>query len=64
MVLVDLCKGSGSKGYYLYSALINLGATYNFVSQSIADKLRLDAVKAGRSKVEKKAAPPITTVNG
>jgi hypothetical protein len=46
IVPVDLCKGSGGEGYYPYSELAYSGATYNFISQSIADKLRLKAVKA------------------
>jgi hypothetical protein len=51
MVPVDLHKGSGSKGYYPHLALINSGATYNFISQSVTEKLRLKAAKAGRSKI-------------
>jgi hypothetical protein len=32
MVPVDLRKGSGGKSYYPYSALVDLSATYNFIS--------------------------------
>ncbi len=64
IVLVDLYKCSGSKGYYPSLALVDSSATYNFIFKSIADKLGLEAVKAGKSKVKKKALPPITTVNG
>jgi hypothetical protein len=64
MVPVDLCKGSGGEGYYPYSALVDLGATYNFISQAVADRLGLEAVRAGRRKKQKKLLPPITTVNG
>ncbi len=31
MVPVDLRKGSGCEGDYPYSALIDLGTTYNFI---------------------------------
>jgi hypothetical protein len=31
-----------------------LGATYNLISQSVADKLRLEVVKAGRKMNRKK----------
>ncbi len=54
IVPVDLSKGSGSVGYYPYSALVDLGATYNFISQFVADKLSLEMVKAGKSKFKKK----------
>ncbi len=45
MLSVDLHKSSGSEVYYPYSALDDLGATYNSISQSVADKLGLEAVK-------------------
>jgi hypothetical protein len=61
---VDLRKGSGSESYYLNLALVDLGATHDFFSLSIAAKLRLEAVKAGRKRNRKKKLPPITTVNG
>ncbi len=64
MVPVDLCKGSGGEGYYPYSALVDLGATYNFISQAVADRLGLEAVRAGRRKKQKKLPLPIITVNG
>ncbi len=61
---VDLRKGSGGEGYYPYSVLVDLGATYNFISQAVADRLGLEAVRAGWRKKQKKLPPPITTVNG
>ncbi len=61
---VDLRKGLGGERYYPYLALGDSGATYNFIAQSVTDKLILEVVKAGRSKVKKKASPPSTTVNG
>ncbi len=64
MVPMGLSKSSGGEGCYPYSALIDLGATYNFISHFDADELRLEAVKAGWSKVKKKTPPPITTING
>jgi hypothetical protein len=57
MVLVDLRKGSGGKGYYPYSALIDLGATYNFISQAAADHLSLEVTR-------KRKLLLITTVYG
>jgi hypothetical protein len=45
MVPMDLCEGSGGNSYYPYSALINSGATYNFISLSVVDKLRLEEVQ-------------------
>jgi hypothetical protein len=64
MVPIDLHAGSGGEKYYPYLALVNLGATYNFVSQAVADRLSLEAAKAGKRKKKKKMLPPITTVNG
>jgi hypothetical protein len=64
MVPVDLRKGSGGEGYYPYKALVDSGATYNFISQTVADRLGLEAAKAGKRKKQKKLLPPITTVNG
>jgi predicted aspartyl protease len=51
-------------GYYLYSTLVDSGATYNFISQAVADKLGLEAAKAGKRKKKEKMPLPITTVNG
>ncbi len=56
-VLVDLPKGSGGKGYYSYLALVDSGATYNFISQAIADHLGLEAAR-------KQKPPHIATFNG
>jgi hypothetical protein len=64
IVPVDLRKGPGGEGYYPYSALVDLGATYNFISQAVADRLGLEALRAGRRKKQKKLPPLITTVNG
>ncbi len=64
IVPVDLRKGSGAEGYYPYSVLVYLGATYTFISQAVADRLGLEAVRAGRKKKQKKLLLPITTVNG
>jgi hypothetical protein len=64
IVPVDLRKGSGGEGYYPYSALVESGDTYNFISQAVADRLSLEADRAGRRKKQKKLPPQITTVNG
>jgi hypothetical protein len=39
LVLVDLHKYLSSRLCYPYLALVDLRATYNFISQSIVDKL-------------------------
>jgi hypothetical protein len=39
IVLVDFRKGLVGQAYYPYSKLIDWGSTYNFVSQSVVDKL-------------------------
>jgi predicted aspartyl protease len=39
MVPVDLRWGKESNGFLPYSALVDTGATYNFVSQSVADSI-------------------------
>ncbi len=57
MVPVDLRKGLGGEGYYPYSALVDSGATYNFITQAVADRLGLEAAR-------KRKPPPIATVNG
>jgi hypothetical protein len=62
MVPVDRRKGLGAKGYYPYSALVDSGDTYYFISKSLADELKLEAVKAGMKRNRKKMPPPITTV--
>ncbi len=58
MVPVNLRKGSGGEGYYPYSALVDSGATYNFISQVVADQLGPEAVR------KHKPPPPIAAVNG
>ncbi len=57
IILVDLRKGSGGEGHYPYSALVDSGATYNFIFQAVADRLGLKAAR-------KRKPPPIATVNG
>jgi hypothetical protein len=44
--------------------LVDSGATYNLFSQSITDKLGLEAVKVGKKRDRKKMPPSITTVSG
>ncbi len=61
IVLMDLHKGSSGESTYFYLVLVDSGTTYNFISQYITDKLRPEAVKAGRRR--KKMQLPITTVN-
>jgi hypothetical protein len=58
---MDLHKGSSGESTYFYLVLVDSGTTYNFISQYITDKLRPEAVKAGRRR--KKMQLPITTVN-
>jgi hypothetical protein len=41
MVPVDQRKGKESNGCLTYLALVNSGATYNFVSQSVAESVRM-----------------------
>jgi hypothetical protein len=41
MVAVDLQKGSMGKRYHNFAALFNSGATYNVMSQVLADRLGL-----------------------
>jgi predicted aspartyl protease len=57
MVPVALWKGSGSEGYYPDLALVDLGASYNFISQAVVDRLGLEVAK-------KRKPLPITTFNG
>ncbi len=63
-MLVDFRKGLGGESYYPYLGLVDLGATYDFIFQSVADKLKLEAAKAGRKKIRKKMPLPISTING
>ncbi len=64
MVPVDLRKGKESNGFLPYSALVDSGATYNFVSQLVADSIRMRPAKAGRRRKAVAKLPVITTVNG
>jgi hypothetical protein len=47
MVLVDIRKGKESNSFIPYLALVDLGATYNFVSQAVADSVGMRPAKAG-----------------
>ncbi len=64
MVPVDLRKGKESNNFLPYLALVDSGATYNFVSQAVADSVRMRAAKAGRRKKAVAKPPAIATVNG
>jgi hypothetical protein len=57
MILVDLCKGLGSEDYYPYSALVDSGITYNFICQSVTNKLRLEAVKGRKVQGQEDSSP-------
>ncbi len=63
-VPVDLRKGKESNGFLPYSALVDSGATYNFVSQTVADSVRMRLAKARRRKGAIAKPPAIVTVNG
>ncbi len=60
---VVLWNDSGSKGYYPYFVLIDLGDTYNSISQAMGHRLSLEAIGIGRTSKRKKLPLPITTVN-
>jgi hypothetical protein len=63
MVPVNLRKSKESNCFLPYSALVDLGATNNFVSQAVADSIRMRPAKAGRRKKAVAKPPAITTVN-
>lgn len=62
MALRDIRKVSCHKGYYPFPALISSGATYNYISQTIVDKLNLEVANAGKKK-KNEIPPPVTAVN-
>ncbi len=64
MVPVDLRKGKESNGFLPYAALVDSGATYNFVSQAVADAVGMRPAKAGRRKKAVAKPPTVATVNG
>ncbi len=64
MVPVDLRKGKESNGFLPYLALVDSGATYNFVSQWVEDSVGMRLAKAGRRKKAVAKPPAIVTVNG
>jgi hypothetical protein len=64
MVPVDLQKGKESNRFLPYSALVDSGATYNFVSQAVTDSVRMRPAKARRRKKAVAKPPVIATVNG
>jgi hypothetical protein len=64
MVSVDLRKGKENNGFLPYAVLVDSGATYNFVSQAVADAVGMHPAKAGRRKKAVAKLPAIATVNG
>jgi hypothetical protein len=64
IVPVDLCKCSGSKEKNPYLVFVDSDATYNFISKSVTDKIRLEVVKARIKRNRKKMPPLITMVTG
>jgi hypothetical protein len=63
-VPVGLWRGSGGNGYYPNSSLVDFGATYKFISQTVADGLSPEAARLGKMYKKIKLPPAITTVNG
>ncbi len=63
MVPMDLRKGKETNGFLPYAALADLGATYNFVSQAVADAVGMRPTKAGRPKKAVAKPPTIATIN-
>jgi hypothetical protein len=64
MVPEDLRKGKESNGFLTYTALVDLGATYNFVSQAVADAVGMLPAKAGRQQKVVTKPPMVAMVNG
>jgi hypothetical protein len=48
IVLVHLRNGKESNSFLPFAALVDLGAMYNFVSQAVADRVRMHPARAGR----------------
>jgi hypothetical protein len=48
MVAVDLQMGSEGKRDHHFAALIDSGATYNVISQAVANRLGLQLTRSGR----------------
>ncbi len=65
MVAVDLRKGSEGERYHHFAALVDSGATYNFISQAVADRLGLQPARSGRRWRRAVRQPPlVAAVNG
>jgi hypothetical protein len=65
MVAVDLRKESEGKRYHHFAALVDLGATYNLVSQAVADQFGLQPAQSGKRRRRAVRQPPlVATVNG
>jgi hypothetical protein len=65
MVAVDLRMGSEYERYRHFTVLVDLGATYNFISQAVADRLGLQPARDGRRwKRTLRQPPPTASVNG
>ncbi len=56
--------GKESNNFLPYSAIVNTGAIYNFVSQAVADSVKMRLAKARRQKRAIVKQPIIATVNG
>jgi hypothetical protein len=65
MVAVDHRKGSEGERYHHFAALVDSGATYNFISQAVADRLGLQLALSGRRRRRAVRQPPlVAAVNG
>jgi hypothetical protein len=64
MVPVDLRKSKESNRFLPYLVLVDLGTTYNFISEAVADSVGMRPAKAGRRKKAVAKLPAIATVNG
>jgi hypothetical protein len=59
MVAVDLRKGSEGERYHHFAALVDSGATYNFILQAVADRLGLQPARSGRRWRRAVRQPPL-----